>query len=144
MTTPVNSSVFVVVDLEADELNSDSQTIEIGAVAQHLGDEPLAELRAFCRTTWGQPSSWILDLCKYDTSEAAALRTAPSFPQAIADFNRWTRAFPGAIFGSWGDYDARQLIRDCVATIWRSPPSCSNESTSRPSMPPTTRSGPVA
>ena len=108
---------LVVVDLEADQrVEGDrriGQTIEIGAVILRPGAVIATEHHSFVRTTWGELSPFIRDFCGYDAEAAAAIESAPAFPEALDRFLAWALAEPGGVFASWGDYDRKQILRDC-------------------------------
>jgi 3'-5' exoribonuclease 1 len=108
---------ILVVDLEATcgDLPSiprhQMETIEIGAVMVDL--ETLSIVDEF--QTFIKPSRHpiLTDFCIQLTSiTQAQVDTAPTFPGAIDLWQPWLMQFDRTIFGSWGEYDRKQLQQD--------------------------------
>ncbi len=110
---------LIVVDLEATCSNDNSvprdqmEIIEIGAVLINAADltvedefqsfvRPVRQprLTAFCAQLTGITQEMVAD--------------APHFPDAVETFRGWMRLDERpAMFGSWGDYDRKQVLQDC-------------------------------
>lgn len=58
-------------------------------------------------------SPFIRDFCGCDEAEAAAIESAPVFPEVIERLLHWALAEEDGIFASWSDYDRKQILRDC-------------------------------
>jgi inhibitor of KinA sporulation pathway (predicted exonuclease) len=119
--------MILVIDLEAtcDEgpgvRPEDMEIIEVGAVWADLAGQVLdtfqilvrpvlnPRLTAFCQQLTGIRQE---DVDRADTFPAAAAALAP-FAQRHSG--------PEAIWGSWGQFDARQLDRDCARHTLPSP-----------------------
>jgi inhibitor of KinA sporulation pathway (predicted exonuclease) len=108
-----------VVDVEATcwdsqpALARESETIEIGAVL--LDPETgatMAELQTFVRPVRHPTLS---PFCTQLTSiTQARVDAAPLFPDALARVHLEILDRHQVLFASWGDYDRRQLERDCT------------------------------
>jgi inhibitor of KinA sporulation pathway (predicted exonuclease) len=110
----------MVVDLEATTSRDGSvpkdemETIEIGAVlvrAESL--EPEAEFATLVRPV---RHPVLTAFCtQLTTITQAMVAEAPLFPAAMAAFARqMPLSEPGVVFCSWGEFDRRQLERDCA------------------------------
>jgi 3'-5' exoribonuclease 1 len=87
------------------------ETIEIGAVM--VDRNSLAIVDEF--QTFIKPIRHpiLTDFCTQLTSIAQTqVDTAPTFPDAIKLWQPWLSKFDRTIFGSWGDYDRKQLQQD--------------------------------
>jgi 3'-5' exoribonuclease 1 len=87
------------------------ETIEIGAVM--VDRETLSIVDEF--QTFIKPSRHpiLTDFCIQLTSiTQAQVDTAPTFPGAIDLWQPWLKQFDRTIFGSWGEYDRKQLQQD--------------------------------
>jgi 3'-5' exoribonuclease 1 len=88
------------------------ETIEIGAIIVPLTDAtPPREYQSFVRPTRFPQLS---EFCKSLTSiQQENVDDAATFPVTFAEFLEWV-GDPGAVrFSSWGEYDRKQLMRDC-------------------------------
>ena len=109
---------YLVIDLEAtcSEDNSvprnEMEIIEIGAViAEAMTYDVIDEFQTFVRPT-RHPR--LTHFCKdLTTIRQIEVDIAPPFPQAIEDLKQWLRAYPAALFCSWGQYDKVQFEREC-------------------------------
>lgn len=109
---------YLVIDLEATCSEDDSvprnemEIIEIGAViAESLTYDIIDEFQTFVRPV-RHPR--LTHFCKdLTTIRQIEVDTAPAFPQAMQELRRWMRAYPHALFCSWGNYDRVQFERDC-------------------------------
>lgn len=106
---------YIVVDVEAtcwaEDAPAQSEVIEIGAVAVEVGTGPLDEFQTFVRPRL-QPT--LSDFCtQLTTIRQADVDSAPAFPEAYGNFRLWADAFSPFILTSWGNYDHKQLKRDC-------------------------------
>lgn len=110
---------YLVVDLEATCNNDGSfprhemEIIEIGAVMVEAASlEPVAEFQTFVRP---QRHPRLTDFCRELTSIAQSdVDAAPPFPEVLKKFVDWAAGFAEPLFCSWGDYDRKQLQRDCA------------------------------
>ena len=118
---------YLVYDLEAtcDEgdpplvARSEMETIEIGAVlVSGTTFRPVNEFQAFIRPV-RRPrlTSFCLDLTGITQAQ---VDDAPTFPEVFGAFSNWAGKYPGCLWTSWGDFDARQLKRDCA--FWKMEP----------------------
>lgn len=109
---------YLVIDLEAtcSEDNSvprnEMEIIEIGAVmVESMTYDVIDEFQTFVRPV---RHSRLTHFCKdLTTIRQIEVDIAPPFPQAMQDMQRWLRAYPHALFCSWGNYDKVQFERDC-------------------------------
>jgi inhibitor of KinA sporulation pathway (predicted exonuclease) len=88
------------------------ETIEIGAV---LVDPDSArterEFQTFVHPVRTHPLS---PFCRSLTSiRQEDVDSAPGFPEALAQLCAWLGDSRAARFGSWGDYDRKQVVKDC-------------------------------
>ncbi len=108
---------ILVVDLEATCCDLQTiprhqmETIEIGAVMVDTDTLSIVdEFQTFIKP-FRHPV--LTDFCKQLTSIAQSqVDTAPTFPDAIDLWQPWLQQFDRTIFGSWGDYDRKQLQQD--------------------------------
>jgi inhibitor of KinA sporulation pathway (predicted exonuclease) len=115
MSTLTDYSTFLIVDLECtcweNEPEGPKETIEIGAVVYVVGQGVVSEFQRFVRPKLHLVLS---EFCKrLTTIEQAQVDAAPDFPQAFSEFLAWSRGYPSAVLCSWGQFDDRQLRRDC-------------------------------
>jgi 3'-5' exoribonuclease 1 len=108
---------LLVVDLEAtcwerrDHRPEEMETIEIGAVLVEPGHLP-REFQSFARPARNPTLS---DFCRaLTTITQAEVDAAEPFPAAFARFLAWIGDPARVLFASWGEYDQRQFLRDCV------------------------------
>ncbi|MFC4158513.1 exonuclease domain-containing protein [Chitinimonas lacunae] len=109
---------YLVIDFEATCCDRGSvprhemEIIEIGAVmvaADTLA--PLAEFQRFIRPVRHRR---LTAFCTQLTSITQAdVDGAGDFKAVMAEFRDWLAPWPDLVFGSWGDYDERQLRQDC-------------------------------
>lgn len=114
--------MYLIIDLEATcwERGSphygENEIIEIGAVAVGDDYEVLGEIQRFIRPVRNPILS---EFCKRLTSiEQSDVDTAQTFPDALRDFQNQVERISGQrlsdlVFCSWGDYDRKQLMKDC-------------------------------
>jgi inhibitor of KinA sporulation pathway (predicted exonuclease) len=108
---------ILVVDLEATccDLKSiprhQMETIEIGAViVSTVNLEIVSEFQTFIKPL---RHPILTEFCLQLTSITQhQVDTAPTFPVAIKLWQPWLSQFDRTIFGSWGDYDRKQLQQD--------------------------------
>jgi 3'-5' exoribonuclease 1 len=108
---------ILVVDLEATCCDLQSiprhqmETIEIGAVMVDRDSlEIVDEFQTFIKP---RRHPILTDFCKQLTSiSQTQVDIAPTFPDAIDLWQTWLNQFDQTIFGSWGDYDRKQLQQD--------------------------------
>ena len=108
---------ILVVDLEATccDLKSiprhQMETIEIGAVMVSTDNlEIVDEFQTFIKP-FRHPV--LTEFCLQLTSiTQQQVDTAPTFAEAIDLWQPWLARFDRTIFGSWGDYDRKQLQQD--------------------------------
>ncbi|MCD8488511.1 3'-5' exonuclease [Geitlerinema calcuttense] len=108
---------YLVLDLEATCCNNDSikrhemETIEIGAVMVEAKDlKVVSEFQTFIK-----PVRYpvLTEFCQSLTSiSQAQVDGGRSYGEAIAHLQQWLSNYPNAVFGSWGDYDRKQLQQD--------------------------------
>ena len=109
---------LLIVDLEAtcwearEHRAEEMETIEIGAVLVEPGAAgPAREFQAFVQPVRHPVLS---RFCRALTSITQAdVDAAERFPAALARFLEWIGDPRDVLFASWGEYDARQLQRDC-------------------------------
>lgn len=112
------SEILAIVDFEAtccDDASfpkDEMEIIEIGSVAvQAATGEILSEFCSFIRPV-RHPD--LTDFCTaLTTIRQEEVDAAPSFPEALALFYAWLGRFGSPVFCSWGDYDRKQLEKDC-------------------------------
>ena len=108
---------ILVVDLEATccDLHSiprhQMETIEIGAVMVATDSlEIVDEFQIFIKPL---RHPVLTEFCLHLTSITQhQVDKAPTFPDAIKLWQPWLSQFDKTIFGSWGDYDRKQLQQD--------------------------------
>jgi 3'-5' exoribonuclease 1 len=108
---------ILVVDLEATCCERQGiprhqmETIEIGAVMVSTASlEIVDEFQTFIKPL-RHPN--LTEFCLQLTSiTQTQVDTAPTFPDAIKLWQPWLAQFDKTIFGSWGDYDRKQLQQD--------------------------------
>ncbi|MDY7013377.1 MAG: 3'-5' exonuclease [Cyanobacteriota bacterium] len=108
---------FLVLDLEATCCDAktikrhEMEIVEIGAVmVESKNLETIDEFQTFI-----QPIRYpiLTEFCKTLTSiSQEQVDCAPQYPEAIAKFKAWMSSYSNFIFGSWGDYDRKQLEQD--------------------------------
>lgn len=111
-----NSNKYLVIDLEATcwkgAAPAQNETIEIGAVVFDATQGIIDEFQSFVRPKL-QPQ--LSDFCKTLTGiKQQQVDSAPRFPDAFNEFTEWADAYPLAVFASWGAYDRKQLLTDCL------------------------------
>jgi inhibitor of KinA sporulation pathway (predicted exonuclease) len=89
------------------------EIIEIGAVIANASCEAVDEFQTFVRPI-RHPR--LAPFCTGLTAIGQAdVDSAPLFPQAMAAFKAWFSRYPDLMqWGSWGDYDKKQLEQDCA------------------------------
>lgn len=89
------------------------EVIEIGAVIANAACEVASEFQTFIRPV-RHPR--LTPFCTRLTSIVQAdVDGASSFPEAMQAFKTWFSGYPGLVWwGSWGDYDRKQLEQDCA------------------------------
>lgn len=108
---------YLVLDLEATCCNNDSikrhemETIEIGAVMVEAKDlKVVSEFQTFIKPV---RYPMLTEFCQSLTSiSQAQVDGGRSYGEAIAHLQQWLSNYPNAVFGSWGDYDRKQLQQD--------------------------------
>ena len=108
---------FLVIDLEAtcSDLKEiprhEMETIEIGAVmVESTSLQPLAEWQTFIQPV---RHPVLTQYCRDLTSiTQKQVNQAPLYPDAIALFQHWLANYDNYIFGSWGNFDCKQLVKD--------------------------------
>ena len=109
---------LLVVDLEAtcwargEHVQERMETIEIGALlVDPSGAAPTREFQCFVRPTRHPRLS---EFCIHLTSiQQADVDRSPTFAPAFGAFLGWLGEPREVRFASWGDFDRRQLVRDC-------------------------------
>ena len=109
---------YLVIDFEATCCDKGSvprghmEIIEIGAVMANASDfQPVGEFQSFVRPV-RHPTLTVF--CTQLTSiQQSGVDEAPGFREAIASFKAWLDQYDGFVFCSWGDYDLKQLRKDC-------------------------------
>lgn len=109
---------LLVVDLEATcwergaHVQEQMETIEIGALlVDPLGGVPTREFQCFVRPSrFPSLSAFCTQLTSIRQEDVDA---AEPFGAAFEAFVGWLGEPRGVRFASWGDYDRRQLVRDC-------------------------------
>lgn len=113
-------TAILVIDLEAscddgDKLPGDEmEMIEVGAVWATLDGRSLAEFQALVRPVL---HPLLTPFCRQLTDITQAdVDGAPLFPEVAARLASFAQLHQGegATWGSWGQYDAKQLARDCA------------------------------
>jgi inhibitor of KinA sporulation pathway (predicted exonuclease) len=114
----VHYDYYLVIDLEATCCDSgtipqgETEIIEIGAVmADARSLQPVDEFGAFVR-----PVRYpiLTEFCTHLTSITQQdVDNASGFPDVLARLIQWASKYPNSVFSSWGEYDRKQLARDC-------------------------------
>ena len=114
--------MYLIIDLEAtcwergEGHRGENEIIEIGSVVVDDGYRILDEIQRFVRPVRNPVLS---EFCKTLTSiKQSDVDTAQTFPDVLRDFQAQAERISGQKlsdlgFCSWGDYDRKQLIRDC-------------------------------
>jgi inhibitor of KinA sporulation pathway (predicted exonuclease) len=89
------------------------ETIEIGAVVANADCEVVDEFQTFIRPV---RHTRLTPFCIRLTGiRQADVDGAPGFREAMDAFKGWFSKYPDLVqWGSWGDYDKRQLEQDCA------------------------------
>lgn len=111
-------SYYLIIDFEATCCDRGTvprpqmEIIEFGAVMVDASDlRTVDEFQSFVRPV-RHPR--LTPFCTQLTSiTQAEVDAAPTFAQCLEAFKPWLYRYPQALFGSWGDYDAKQLRQDC-------------------------------
>ncbi|WP_137939851.1 3'-5' exonuclease [Chitinivorax sp. B] len=109
---------YLIIDFEATCCNRRSipsremEIIEIGAaMVQGESLQVVSTFQSFIRPI---RHARLTTFCTELTSITQAdVDAAPHFTQAVSALKAWLGQYPGYLFGSWGDYDRRQLQQDC-------------------------------
>lgn len=114
--------MYLIIDLEAtcwergQGHRGENEIIEIGAVVVDDHREVLGEFQRFVRPVRNPVLS---EFCKRLTSITQSdVDTARIFPRVLQDFQDYAERISGQglshlVFCSWGDYDRKQLMKDC-------------------------------
>jgi inhibitor of KinA sporulation pathway (predicted exonuclease) len=113
-----DSPVLAIVDFEATCCDQQSfprdemEIIEIGSVAVNAATgDILSEFSIFIRPI---RHPVLTGFCKsLTTITQEDVDAAPAFPEALVTFAAWLGQFDRPVFCSWGDYDRKQLAKDC-------------------------------
>lgn len=114
----VSPKHYLVVDFEATCCDRGTvprqqmEIIEIGAViADATTLEPIAEFQRFIRPVrYPTLTAFCTELTSITQSDVDG---AAGFKEVMSEFRAWLLDWPDLMFGSWGDYDERQLRQDC-------------------------------
>ena len=109
---------YLVIDLEATCCDSgtipqgETEIIEIGAVVADAGSlQPIDEFGAFLRPV---RHPILTEFCTALTSITQQdVDNAKGFPDVLDQLIQWAARYPNSVFSSWGEYDRKQLARDC-------------------------------
>jgi len=109
---------YLLIDFEATCCDKKSirpesmEIIEFGAVIVcGLSLEIKSEFQSFVKPI-RHPK--LTDFCKVLTSITQKdVDAAETFPEVFKKFKSWLYQYPDFIFGSWGDFDLKQLQQDC-------------------------------
>lgn len=112
---------LLIVDLEATcwerplHVPDNMETIEIGALVLDPSERvPAREFQTFVRP---QRSPLLSAFCTQLTGiKQSDIDTSDPFPVAVARFLDWLGEPAGVRFSSWGEFDRRQIERDCRAS----------------------------
>lgn len=112
------SPILAIVDFEAtccDKFSfprEEMEIIEIGSVAvDATTGEVVSEFATFIRPV---RNPVLTSFCKsLTTITQEQIDAAPAFPEALAAFSAWLGNLERPVFCSWGDYDRKQLEKDC-------------------------------
>ena len=114
--------MYLIIDLEAtcwersEVHHGENEIIEIGGIVVDGNFEVLGEIQRFVRPVRNPILS---EFCKRLTSIAQSdVDAARTFPDALRDLQDQVERLSGQrlsdlVFCSWGDYDRKQLMRDC-------------------------------
>ncbi len=110
---------FIVFDLEATCWKFKSphhvqEIIEIGALKLNSYGEVISVFESFIKPML---HPYLSAFCTELTSiRQVDVERAPYFPEVIDDFMDWTGVFDEEdyILASWGDFDRKMLIQDCI------------------------------
>ncbi|RUO63656.1 3'-5' exonuclease [Pseudidiomarina insulisalsae] len=115
----MNQQLILVVDLEATcwegnvegldrkQTVDDMEIIEFGCVVATFDGTAVAEKSLFVQP---QVHPQLSDFCQELTSiRQSDVDKAPRYPQAVTELNSWLKNFELQLWGSWGDYDRRQI-----------------------------------
>jgi inhibitor of KinA sporulation pathway (predicted exonuclease) len=111
--------ILAIVDFEATCCDKNSfpreemEIIEIGSVAVEAATGNL--LSEFCTFIRPVRHPLLTGFCKeLTTITQEHVDAAPAFADALAAFSAWLARFGKPDFCSWGDYDRKQLEKDCA------------------------------
>lgn len=112
-------SFYLVIDLEATCCDQgtippdESEIIEIGAVMVDAASlQQVDEFATFVRPARHRV---LREFCTALTSiTQQQVDSAPLLVDALAELRRWAEKYPGHVFCSWGDYDRKQIQRECA------------------------------
>lgn len=112
------SFYYLVVDLEATCSEDgavprwEMEIIEIGAVMLNRSTWQIdSEFQQFIKPV---RNPRLTEFCtQLTTIEQEDVEKAPTFSEAMDNFQNWLSQFPNYIFCSWGEYDRKQFIQDC-------------------------------
>lgn len=110
------ATLYLVTDLEATCWKTGQpapgETIEIGAVLVDSSNSVVAEFQSFVRP---QLQPQLSEFCReLTTIQQHQVDEAPPFPEAFSAYCNWADSHGPAIFTTWGAYDRRQLVEDCL------------------------------
>lgn len=112
----MDEPLILVIDLEATCASDGSITpdqmeiIEVGAVWATCAGEVIDTFQRFVRPVERpQLTSFCMDLTHIDQG---SIDTAQNWPTVAAELARFARMHVGQLWGSWGNYDARQIERE--------------------------------
>ena len=103
-------------DFTSDLKSKQNEVIEIGAIVLDDTREVLGEIQRFVRPVRNPILS---EFCKQLTSiRQSDVDKAQIFPDMLVDFQKQAEGISGQrladlVFCSWGDYDRKQLMKDC-------------------------------
>jgi inhibitor of KinA sporulation pathway (predicted exonuclease) len=107
---------YLIVDLEATcwrgTQPGQNETIEIGAVIFDPRKGIVSEFQSFVK-----PKLFprLTDFCKELTGiQQEKIDNAAPFADVFPKFADWAERYPDAVFASWGAYDRKQLLQDCL------------------------------
>ena len=111
-------SYYLVIDLEATCCDKktirrhEMEIIEIGAVMVESETlEIISEFQTFIKPVRNPNLTYF---CRELTHiKQKDVDNAPLFKEAIKNLQKWLYQYDNFIFGSWGDYDRKQIEQDC-------------------------------
>lgn len=115
--------MYLIIDLEAtcwgrnEGHRGENEIIEIGSVVVDDDYEVLGEIQRFVRPV---RNPLLSEFCKRLTSiRQSDVDAAQVFPHVLRDFQNQVERISGQrlsdlVFCSWGDYDRKQLMKDCL------------------------------